>query len=242
MMIISNTAITAFGDSTKGSRRQENEDRFLIKTINDTSLLLAISDGMGGNPAGAKAADDIMHSFSSPKNEENNSLLLRTAANQADAVIRKRVERDPELEGMGATVTAAIVTSRMVWWVHIGDSRMYLMRKGAMRQITRDHSFLQDLIDGGDISEAEAAVHPMAHVLDQCIGCMDAGVDSGSFSLFPGDILLLCTDGIYRSVSNSRIQDILATTVDVKDCVEQLLISSPRTVSSDDATVIIAFV
>ncbi len=163
-MIISNRAITAFGDSRKGSRRQENEDRFLFKAINDTSLLLAISDGMGGNPAGAKAADDVIHSFSSPKNEENNSLLLRTA------------------------------------------------------------------------------VHPMAHVLDQCIGCMDAGVDSGSFSLFPVDILLLCTDGIYRSVSNSRIQDILATTVDVKDCVEQLLTSSPRTVSSDDATVIVAFV
>ncbi len=114
-MIISNRAITAFGDSRKGSQRQENEDRFLVKTLNNTSLLLAISDGMGGSPAGAKAADDVINSFSSLINEENNSLLLRNAVNQADAVIRKRVERHPELEGMGTNVTAAILTSQMVW-------------------------------------------------------------------------------------------------------------------------------
>lgn len=242
-MVVSNRAMTAFGDSRKGSQRQKNEDRFLVKTINSTSLLLAVSDGMGGNPAGGKAADDVICSLASFKNEEkDNSLLLRNAVNQADAVVRRRVERHPELEGMGATATAAIVTSRMAWWAHIGDSRIYLMRKGVMRQITRDHSFLQDLIDAGDVSQAEAAAHPMAHVLDQCVGCMDAGVDSGALPLFPGDILLICTDGVYRSLSIAEMKDIFSIALDAEEFVKQLLNKPSPEVSSDDATVIVAFV
>ena len=242
-MIISNRAMTALGDSRKGSRKQENEDRFLIKAINSTSLLLAVSDGMGGSPAGGEAADDVIRTLASLKNEdEDNSLLLRNAINQADAVIRRRVERHPELEGMGATATAVIIKSRMAWWAHIGDSRIYLMREDALQQITRDHSFLQDLIDGGDVSQTEAAVHPMAHMLDQCVGCMDAGVDSGALPLCPGDILLVCTDGLYRSLTIAEMKEIVSTAVDAEECVEQLINKTSPEVSSDDATVIVAFV
>ena len=232
----------AFGDSKKGSQRQENEDRFLVKAINSTSLLLAVSDGMGGSPTGGEAADDVICSLASLKNEEDNSLFLKNAINQADSVIKRRVERHPDLEGMGATATATIVTSRMAWWAHIGDSRIYLMRENALQQITRDHSFLQDLIDGGDVSRAEAAAHPMAHVLDQCVGCMDAGVDSGALPLFPGDILLVCTDGLYRSLSITEMEDIFSVSVDAEECAKQLLNKPSPEVSSDDATVIVAFV
>lgn len=146
------------------------------------------------------------------------------------------------LEGMGATANAAIVTSRMAWWAHIGDSRIYLMRKGVMRQITQDHSFLQDLIDAGEVSQTEAEAHPMAHVLDQCVGCMDAGVDSGDLPLFPGDILLICTDGVYRSLSSAEMKDILSVSAVAEKCVKQLLNKPSLEVSSDDATVIVAFV
>lgn len=241
-MVVSNRAMTAFGDSRKGSQRRKNEDRFLVKAINSTSLLLAVSDGMGGCPAGDEAADEVIHSLESLKNEEDNSLLLKNAITQADSFIRRKVERHPELEGMGATATAAIITSRMAWWAHIGDSRMYLMRKGVLRQITRDHSFLQDLIDAGDVSQTEAAAHPMANVLDQCVGYMDSGVDSGTIALSPGDILLLCTDGIYRSLSIAEIKDIVSIAVDAEECVKQLLNKPSPEISSDDATVIVAFV
>jgi len=235
--------MTAFGDSIKGSRRQENEDRFLIKAINSTNFLLTVSDGMGGSPAGGEAADDVIRTLASLKNaDEDNSLLLRNAINQADAVIRRRVERHPELEGMGATATAVIIKNRMAWWAHIGDSRIYLMREDTLQQITRDHSFLQDLIDGGDVSQTEAAVHPMAHMLDQCVGCMDAGVDSGALPLCPGDILLVCTDGLYRSLTVAEIKDIVSIAVDAEECVKQLLNKTSPEVSSDDATVIVAFV
>lgn len=245
MQAMKSNRMIASGDTVKGAKKQENEDRFLIKAIDNTGLLLAVSDGMGGSPAGEKAADDVICSLTSLENEgdeKDNSLLLITAINQAEAVIRKRVDSSPQLEGMGATATAALITGQMMWWVHIGDSRIYLMRQGALQQITRDHSFLQDLIDGGDISAAEAVVHPMAHMLDQCVGCMDTGVDSGSFSLLPGDILLICTDGIYRSLSIANIEGILATAVSATDCVEQLLKSSPQAGFSDDATVVVAFV
>lgn len=235
--------LVVFGESQRGSSQNKNDDRFLTKALDGENYLLAVSDGMGGHPAGDVAAEDIMSCLDSIDSKVvDKSVELASAVNQADAKIRNRVKKVPIIEGMGATLTAAIISSERAWWVHIGDSRMYLMRDGILQQVTRDHTFLQDLIDSGDISLGEAMSHPMAHVLDQCVGCINAGVDYGSFAVSPGDILLLCTDGLHRMVPDSKIADILSSEKRISNCVERLFKTSIQAGSFDDTTIVIAYI
>ena len=233
--------ISTFGASCKGTGRKQNEDRYLVELIDEHSVLLAVCDGMGGHPAGDIAAEDILECF---KDHDGNitdpSAFLVQAVANAESVIMKRVEKDPELTGMGATATAVIIDKRMISWVHIGDSRLYILRNGALRQITRDHSFLQDFIDDGKLTAQEAAVHPMVHVLDQCVGCADAGPDSGSFALVAEDVILLCTDGVYRSLGEEEIKRTLSPAQEATSQVGSLLDKALQAGTRDDATAVVA--
>jgi serine/threonine protein phosphatase PrpC len=234
--------VIASGESQIGHKQAKNDDRSLIQVLDEEHLLLAVSDGMGGHPAGDIAAEDIMNCLNQIDTDMmDKSKSLSQAINRADMIIRNRVEKDPLLEGMGATATAAIISNTKTWWAHIGDSRMYLMRKGIIQRMTRDHSFLQDLIDSGDVPIAEAADHPMAHVLDQCVGCIDTGIDSGIFPVSPGDKIFLCTDGLYRAISDIKIAEILSSNNSVSGCIEQLIGSSIQSKSLDDSTAIVAY-
>ncbi|WP_161949868.1 PP2C family protein-serine/threonine phosphatase [Desulfofustis glycolicus] len=232
--------IDAAGGSRKGVGRRRNEDRFLVQTIGD-STLLAVSDGMGGHPAGDIAAEDILKSLSAREEDISDPLsFLIAAVASAEASILKRVERNTELTGMGATITAALIRASEVFWVHVGDSRLYLFRDGKMQQITKDQSFLQDFIDDGTLTPQQAAEHPMAHVLDQCVGCAEAVPESGAFSIVTGDLLLLCTDGVYRYVGETEIGNLLNTSGDASDQVDRLLKLAVRAGTRDDATAVVA--
>jgi serine/threonine protein phosphatase PrpC len=233
--------VVVSGVTRRGVAHEKNDDRYITKVLDDGINLLAVSDGMGGHPAGDVAAEDIISCLNSINiNSDDKSLMLMAGVNRADAIIRNRVNKVPMLEGMGATVTTVIINNELAWWVHIGDSRMYLMRNGLLQQMTRDHSFLQDLIDSGDISAEDAAKHQMAHVLDQCVGCMDAGVDSGKFAIYPGDTILLCTDGLYRMVPDARIAHILLSEKSIPECVDCLLQAAMKAGIPDDTTIIVA--
>lgn len=233
--------VISAGVSRKGLKRRKNDDRFMIKALDNEHLLLAVSDGMGGHPAGDIAADDIMDCLKQIGDHLIDKTKSITAAiNKADKIVGNRVKKDAAFEGMGATATAAIICNTKVWWAHIGDSRLYLLRGGVLQQKTKDHSFLQDLVDGGDISAIDAENHPMSHVLDQCVGCMDAGVDSGTFALLPGDKIILCTDGLYRLISDNRIAEILSTQNSVSGYVEQLIDKAIQARASDDTTIVVA--
>lgn len=233
--------ISTSGGSCKGAGRKQNNDRYVIELIDKENILLAVCDGMGGHPAGDIAAEDIVECLQD--HEEgiaHPSAFLGQAVANAESVIMERVEKKPDLTGMGATVTAVIIHKEMICWIHIGDSRLYLLRNGALRQITRDHSFLQDFIDEGKLTPQEAAVNPMAHVLDQCVGCADAGPDSGSFALVAGDVILLCTDGVYRSLGEEAIKRTLSPAQEATDQVDSLLDKTLQAGTRDDATVVVA--
>jgi len=231
------------GRSLKGAKHNKSDDRFLIKPFDSGHVLMAVSDGMGGHPAGDLAAEDVMAGLHSIEHgNENGILSIVSAINRADITIRSRVQRSMILEGMGATVTAAILNRRELWWGHAGDSRLYLMRNGSLRQITKDHSFLQEFVDSGELSEEDAASHPMAHVLDQCVGCLDSGADGGSFNVSSGDFILLCTDGLYRVVSDQEITSALSSSPDVSSCVNRLLSLTTENGLPDDTTIIVAHI
>jgi protein phosphatase len=173
---------------------------------------------------------------------ENRILNIVSAIDRADITIRNRVRKNLILGGMGATVTAAILSRRKIWWAHVGDSRFYLIRSRLIRQITKDHSFLQDFIDSGELSGKDALSHPMAHVLDQCVGCLDAGADCGSFDVVYGDFILLSTDGLYRVVPDQKIGSIIYSSRDVCRTVEDLLSLAAENSASDDTTAVLAHV
>lgn len=235
--------VTAAGRSSKGVSHKKNDDRFIVKTIDNKHLLAAVSDGMGGHPAGDIAAEDVVESLGLiAVGTDDKTGAIVSAIDRADRTIRNRVSKALSLEGMGATVTAAILNRRKIWWAHVGDSRLYLVRNNFMRQITKDHSFIQDLIDSGELSEEEALSHPMAHVLDQCVGCLDGGADCGSFEIVSGDFILLSTDGLYREVPDRQIGRTISSSRDVSSSVNDLLTLTAENGIPDDTTVVVAHV
>lgn len=235
--------INAAGGSWKGVARKRNEDRFVVTTMADYTLL-AVSDGMGGHPAGDIAAEDILKSLTNWEKDRSDPLsFLIEAVARAESAILKRVEKDTDLTGMGATVTAALIRAWKIFWVHVGDTRLYLLRDGKLKQITKDHSFLQDFIDDGTYTSQQAAEHPMAHMLDQCVGCADTVPDCGSFPLAAGDILLLCTDGVYRPLGEAGIRSSLLSPLrEATDQIGSLLEAAVRAGARDDATAVVAVI
>ena len=241
MIVAECDGIIASGLSLRGGKHKKNDDRFIIKALDAEHLLIAVSDGMGGHPAGDIAAEDVIKSLNLITSDTDNKLLsIVSAIDRADTNIRNRVRKAFILEGMGATVTAAILSRQKIWWGHVGDSRLYLMRNNFIRQVTKDHSFLQDFIDSGELSGDEARSHPMAHVLDQCVGCLDMGADCGSFDTISGDFILLSTDGLYRVVSDHQIGAMITTSQDVSSSVDDLLSLAIDNSTPDDTTVVIA--
>jgi len=233
--------VIASGRSSKGASHKTNDDRFIVKTLDDEHLLLAVSDGMGGHPAGDIAAEDVVESLGLiAAGTDDKTGALVSAIDRADKTIRNRVSKALFLEGMGATVTAVILNRRKIWWAHAGDSRLYLMRNNFIRQVTKDHSFLQDFIDSGELSEKEALSHPMAHVLDQCVGCLDGGANCGSFDMVSGDFILLGTDGLYRVVSDRQIGQVISSPREVSGIVGDLLTIVAENGAPDDTTVVVA--
>ena len=243
MVAVECDGIATSGQSFKGVDHTKNDDRFIIKVLDSENILMAVSDGMGGHPAGDIAAEDVISSLDLiAAGTENRILNIVSAIDRADRTIQNRVRKDLILEGMGATITAAILSRRKIWWAHVGDSRLYLLRNRLIRQITKDHSFLQDFIDSGELSDKDALSHPMAHVLDQCVGCLDAGADCGSFDIVSGDFILLSTDGLYRVVSDQEIGSIIYSSRDVCHSVEDLLSLATENSASDDTTAVLAHV
>jgi protein phosphatase len=202
---------------------------------------MGVSDGLGGHPGGDIAAEIVVNCLESINIKLNiTSSLLQNAINRADKIISDKIRTAPEFRGMGATATSVVVSGGWGHWAHIGDSRLYLIRDNAKQKITQDHSFMDWLINNGNTSVEDAETHPLRHVLEQCVGCIVSGIDIGRFKVQKGDILLVCSDGLYRAVEESSITNILATTESVSQCVDQLIDVSLQAANCDDVTVVLA--
>jgi protein phosphatase len=201
----------AWGATHTGHRRGSNEDRFLIRHLEDSSgILLAVADGMGGEAGGGIAAQIVVDTLQQSRMDASDpeNALVRVV-NRCGANIRDMAARDSSLEGMGTTATVVLADGESACWAHVGDSRLYLFRSGNLEQITTDHTFVQELIDEGTMTEPEAARHPLRNMLDQCVGCAELSPDSGSFGTRSGDRLLLCSDGLTRHVPDGAIAAVL---------------------------------
>lgn len=211
------TEISGAGFSDIGRVREENQDRFFIDR---EAGLFVVSDGMGGEPAGARAAEMVVgllpplletrtkgiEDLTDPRATEE----TLAAISELSAKVREEGAGKPGLHGMGATVVVAMIRHAQVLVAHLGDSRAYLMRRGALKQLTTDHSLAQLLVESGGIRPEEAITHPARHQLTRSMGMGgEALPEACSLALSPGDRLLLCTDGLSGMVDKEGLVAIL---------------------------------
>lgn len=223
----------------KGTKKGSNEDRTLIKRYDTGAFLIAVADGMGGEPAGDLAAQIAIESLEG-FNQYSDSPLedLIKSIEAAGRVILKEVAQNQRLEGMGTTMTAVFNRENLCHWIHVGDSRLYLVRERMIKQITEDHTPAGILLVEGEITKEEARIHPLRNLLFEGVGCGDFAADSGTFRVTEGDILLLATDGLHNALPEETIAEILRLTHDLKKNLRSLVVAASDAGSEDDVSVV----
>lgn len=230
--------MAAWGKSHIGYVRKDNQDRYLIRELSDI-IILAVADGIAGCPGGELAAQTVIDEtknfkFSPKKIKDDLGMVLV----KAEERIQHLVDKNSDLEGMGTTATIVALYKNKVFWIHVGDTRLYLLHDTKIKQITTDHTFIQDLINDGSISFEQAKNHPLRNMLDQCVGMGEPQPDSGVFNMDTNDQLLLCSDGLTKHVSDLQIESILNTN-STRLAVQQLIQAALKSGGIDNVTVII---
>lgn len=232
-------------------RYAARSDVGLVRDVNQDSgyagpHLLVLADGMGG-AAGGDIASSVAVAHLAPLDGESHrseDLLdrLRTALGNAHRDLVTYSAQQADLRGLGTTVIALLRSGARLGMVHIGDSRAYLLREGELAQVTTDHTFVQHLIDSGELSVEEAEAHPQRSALLRVLGDGDSPpvVDESIREAHPGDRWLLCSDGLSGMVSAETIERIMVETADLGACAEELVDLALRAGGSDNITVVIA--
>lgn len=222
----------------------------LVRSMNQDSAfagphLLVVADGMGGAAGGDIASSIVVGRLAALEGEglgpDEALEELKVAIADAHAEIVARAQNDPELSGLGTTVTALLRAGSTLAMAHIGDSRAYLLRDGELDQVTTDHSFVQHLVDTGRLSIADAEHHPKRSMLLRVLGDIDADVpvDISVRETRPGDRWLLCSDGLSGVVSRATILETMLEVEDPGDCADALMALALAAGAPDNVTCII---
>ncbi|MFV0459930.1 MAG: PP2C family protein-serine/threonine phosphatase [Actinomycetales bacterium] len=207
--------------------------------------LLVVADGMGGHAGGDIASSLAVGRLAVLDDDAPGADALQElegAIHSAADGIRERVHDQPELAGMGTTVTGILRHGNRLALAHIGDSRAYLLRDGVLTQVTKDHTFVQTLVDDGKITAEEASQHPQRNIVMRVIGDVDApeDVDTSVREAVVGDRWLLCSDGLSGPVSKDTLAETLAGVRDPAACAERLVDLALRAGGNDNITCIVA--
>ncbi|HWE99965.1 MAG TPA: protein phosphatase 2C domain-containing protein [Caulobacteraceae bacterium] len=192
-----------------GRVRTVNEDSFVAAA---QSGLWAVADGMGGHENGQKASRTVAEQLSSVEFQDDfdaDSMTIADAVHAANAAIWS--EASAAGKQMGSTAAALFVNGHRFAVVWAGDSRVYLLREGSLHRLTRDHTQVQEMVDRGYLTEAEAKNHPMSHVISRAVGVgPELELEAVADQVIGGDVFLLCSDGLYNMVSDEEIAHQLA--------------------------------
>ena len=224
--------------SDRGLVRQNNQD-----AVYAGPRLLALADGMGGHAAGEVASTLVISAMAPLDDDEPGDDLLgalRAATVEGNAAITRHIADQPDLDGMGTTLTAVLFAGNRLGLVHVGDSRAYLLREGALSQITRDDTFVQSLIDEGRITEEEALTHPQRSLLLRALTGHDIEPSLTVREARAGDRYLLCSDGLSGVVSEETIGEALTAIADPRECADRLIELALRSGGPDNITCIVA--
>ena len=233
--------IACSGKSDAGLRRPNNEDALAIDADRG---FLAVADGMGGAASGEVASqifvDTTREIFSAhgSESDEGVSALVQQCFLLANERIFNLAKENADRHGMGCTAELLAFHDGVYMLGHVGDSRTYLFRDGTLRQITKDHSLIQEQIDRGLMTPEEARSHALRHVIVRAVGVNDElAVDLIRGEGRPGDIFLLCSDGLPDMVADQRIQELLALPVGLDEKADSLIEAAKAAGGHDNVTV-----
>ncbi len=247
-------AISAFGLTDVGRKRRHNEDAYLLDVERG---LFVVADGMGGHVAGEVASritvESIQEFISGTEDEHENTWpfgfnnryslegnRLTTAIEKANEKVMRAMQNRPELKGMGTTVVAALFDSERATLVHVGDSRVYLLRNGELRRLTDDHSWVQEQVNAGILSEDEARTHPLKNVVTRALGgASHVAPDVTEIELTAGDRFLLCSDGLTGMINDDEVSECLRSEHSLERVVRSLIDFANERGGADNITAIV---
>jgi len=249
------TDVDVFGLSDIGLVREVNEDYFIV---NRECNFFLVADGMGGHRGGDVASrqaaqvinefvasvvggDDITWPFDYNDNWSYHANMLNVAIKHANKQLIRIIRRHPELEGMGTTFVGLLLDNHTAYMANVGDSRVYLLRKEQLRQISRDHSFINEQIQQGRLNREEARLSPFKNIITRALGTYeDLEVDLFNQPTEPGDIFFLCSDGLSNLIPDGEITDIILNNEDdLQRTAEGLVTLAKRRGGEDNITFIL---
>ncbi len=236
--------LKTFSITDIGKKRKLNQDYVYTseQPIGNLSNVFLVADGMGGHNAGDYASKYTVETIVSEieKSFEKNPVkILGKAIEVANEHIRKRSEESPDLEGMGTTVVVATVIGKYLQVANVGDSRLYIVNN-EIRQITRDHSLVEEMVRMGGIDRESARNHPDKNIITRAIGASESvDVDFFSVELNAGDIVLMCSDGLTNMLEDEEIRMILSGQRDIVEKAEELVKAANNNGGKDNIAVVL---
>lgn len=223
------------GLTNRGMVRERNEDSILT---DPTGVLWAVADGMGGYGNGDVASEIVIDCLAQIPDGVDPGPALVARLHEANGLVLQR-QRSPGMGRMGATVVAVLISGAVAHVAWVGDSRAYLLRGGRLRPLTRDHSVVQEMIDRGELSPAEAERHPESHVITRAVGGgAELDVDLISVPLAVGDRLLLCSDGLTRCVYEQTVEALLRDAASPEEACQKLVREALESGAPDNVSTI----
>ncbi|HEY6398135.1 MAG TPA: Stp1/IreP family PP2C-type Ser/Thr phosphatase [Solirubrobacteraceae bacterium] len=219
-----------------GRQRRDNEDSAFVE-----APVFVVADGMGGAQAGEVASRIAIEAFARGLPDTGTpEARLADRVREANRQIYERSLEERDRAGMGTTLTAAYLDDARLAIAHVGDSRAYLFRNGALTRLTQDHSLVEELVKQGKLTEEEAAEHPQRSIITRALGPEpEVEVDTSTFEVEPGDLLLLCSDGLTTMVPEERVAEILASGGPVDRIAQKLIDEANEAGGRDNITVVL---
>ena len=236
-----------FAKTDIGKVREQNQDYFYISEETEEPKIYILADGMGGYKGGeiaSKLATEsakkyIQNNFEGITKEKEEILkLVKNAVEYANMVVYEKSKEVPELEGMGTTLEVCVIYNNKAYIGHVGDSRIYRIRKDVIRKLTKDHSYVQKLVEDKKITREEAKTHPKKNMLMKALGCtpyVEPDIRARNFE--KGDIFIMCSDGLTNMVEESRIYSLVKQ--DITSATDKLIEEANNAGGLDNITVII---
>ena len=230
------SATLAWGSrSDVGLVRRHNEDSFLVQ-----APLFAVCDGMGGHAAGEVASSIAVSTIAEKAPAGADDVLLGVAVEAANAAVMLGAEQGVGKPGMGCTASCCLIEEGKMAIAHVGDSRIYLLRHGSLVRVTHDHSYVEELVDSGQITADEARTHPSRSIITRALGSdPDMYADHFSLEVSNGDRVILCSDGLSSMIADSEIEALAVSSATPQQAADNLVAAALTAGGLDNVTVVV---
>ena len=228
-----------------GRKREVNQDYIFVSNepLGNLPNLLIVADGMGGHRAGdfaSRYAVETLKEDLANSTEDGPEAMIRKAIQSANQKLIEAARQDARLEGMGTTLVVATVIEHTLYFANVGDSRLYLLHD-TIKQLSKDHSFVQEMVRLGGIDAEEAKHHPDKNIITRAVGAREkVEVDFFEYRLKKGDMILMCTDGLSNMIEDEEMLVIVKSSRDIVEAVERLVERANDNGGNDNIGVILA--